>query len=408
MTNRTALFLALAVLSFSCRRPDPGRRDAPPAPADGDLALLVGKWKIERAVADGKNYSVSYRQAKLEIAAGGKYTFVMPGLVEEGGTITIDPKKSPKEMDLKADGQALNRLQPTIDLLQDALGHARPADGRRGNPVQSAIYQLDGDDLTICLSMIEDRRPTAFETTADSWRVLMTCKRKKPTDKPKNEIAKGPAPPPLPEGVRHEWARAGAEVGWMGTLSEPVTLDFRTTPEALNDAVPAFRFEVWKTGAVGQLPVPKAPFGLYLVGTEATDAELKGLAALESLSALDLAFTKLTDDGLRNLSGLKSLNSLNIFATKVTDNGLKELANMKSLHTLDLRVLDVTDAGLKELAGLKNLKTLDLVGTKVTDAGLKELAGLSALRYLDLTDTRVTSAGVQELKRALPNCQILD
>jgi len=359
-------------------------------------------------VADGKNYSVIYRTAKFEIASGGKYSFAIPPLVEETGTITVDPKKNPKEMDLKPEGQAMNRLQPTIDLLEGALGHTCQSDDRRVNPVQSAIYKLDGDDLTICLSMIENRRPTEFETSADSLRVLLTCKRKKLTDKHQDEIAKAPAPRPLPHEVQQEWVKAGAEVGWMGIRSEHITLDFQTTPEGLIDAVPAFRFKDWNEGTVGKLPVPKAPFGLFLLGTDATDTDMKELATLASLSALDLSFAKLTDDGVKNLSGLKSINILNLFATKVTDAGLKELASLKSLHTLDLRILHITDVGLKELANLKNLKTLDLVGTKITDAGLKELAGLSSLQYLDLTDTQVTNAGVKELKQALPNCQIID
>ncbi len=68
--------------------------------------------------------------------------------------------------------------------------------------------------------------------------------------KPKDVIAKVP-PPPLPQEVQQEWVKAGAEVGWMGIVSEIVTLDFKTTPEVLIDAVPAFRFKVWNEGTVG-------------------------------------------------------------------------------------------------------------------------------------------------------------
>jgi uncharacterized protein (TIGR03067 family) len=446
MTKRTALILALAMLSFSCRRPnqptpavsppavvppDQARPAALPTAPTGDLELLVGKWNIVRAVADGEGYTASYRRAKFEIAAGSKYMFALPGLVKETGTITIDPKKNPKELDMNVEDQPANQLQPSIDVLQGALGNPRQPDDRRVKRVP-AIYKLDGDDLMICLSMLGNRRPTDFETTKDSWRVLMTCKRMKPADQPKDVTAKAPLPQPLPQEVQQAWVKAGAEVGWMGKKDDHVTLDFRTTPDALIDAVPAFRFKDWKEGTVARLPVPKTPFGLDLSGTEATDADLKGLEALETLSALDLAFTKLTDAGLKNLSGLKLLSVLNLFATKVTDVGLKELASLNSLHTLDLRVLDITDVGLKELARQKNLKTLDLTYTKITDVGLKELArlsslqhldlvktqvtdtglkeltGMSSLRYLDLADTRVTDAGVKELKQALPNCQILD
>jgi hypothetical protein len=308
-------------------------------------------------------------------------------------------------MDWTPAGQAMNRLQPAIDGLQDALGQGRKPDGPRRLPVQRAIYKLDGDDLTICLSMLENQRPTEFKTHADSWRVLMTCKRKKDADKPKGQAA--PAAKPLPHEVQQAWVQAGAEPGWMGIMSETVALDFKPTPEEMNDAVPAFRFKVWTEGTASKLPSPKTPFGLFLVGTEATDAELKELATLESLQMLDLSFTKLSDAGLKNLSSMKSLTVLDLFATQVTDVGMKELAKLQNLQALDLRVLPITDAGLKELAGLKSLKTLDLIGTKITDAGLKGLAGMTSLRHLDVTDSKVTEAGVKELQQVLPHCQIL-
>lgn len=371
--------MAVVLLPVSCQRSNP------PSPSKDDLTLLVGKWSIERAESDGENWSNPYRMAKFEITAGGKYTFAMPGVVEETGTVTVAPAKSPKEMDWRADnGLAKNRMH-------------------------SAIYKLDGDNLKICLSMIENRRPTEFETSADSWRVLLTCKRKKLPDKQKGEIGMAPSseePQSLPQEVQQPWVKAGAEVGWLGIISDIVTMDFRRKPEGLVKVVPAFRFKVWNEGTVSKLPAPKIPFGLDLLGTEATNADLKELATLESLHTLNLAFTKLTDDGLHNLSRLKSLHVLSLYATQVTDVGLKELAILKSLHALDLRALHVTDVGLKEVAGLKTLKSLDLGGTKITDVGLKELAGLRSLQHLDLTSTRVTDAGVEELKQALPNCQI--
>ncbi len=349
MTKRTALFLALALLPISCqpgRPPTPAaapadwdRNDAGPAMPSDDLALLVGKWSIVRAVADGEGYTGTYRSAKFEIAAGGKYTFAMPGLVEESGAITLDPKKNPKEMNLMAEGQTMNRLQPSIDILQNALGEGRKSGDRPKNQVQSAIYKLDGDDLTICLSMLEGKRPTEFETNADSWRVLLKYKRKNPADEQKPKIVPVPsseAPQLVPQDVRQAWMNAGAEVGWQG-MKDFLVLDFKIMPEGLVGVVPAFRFKVWKADTVGKLPAPNVPFGLDILGTDATDADLKELATLESLHTLDLAFTKVTDDGLKHLSRLKSLHVLCLFATKVTDLGLSELASLKSLDTLDLR-----------------------------------------------------------------------
>lgn len=380
MKSRVLFLVAAAILSISCQR------SGPPSTSKDDLTLLAGKWSIERAESDGENWSNPYRLAKFEITAGDKYTFAMRAVAEETGTISVNPAKSPKEMDWRADN-----------------GPAR-------NRVQSAIYKLDGDNLTICLSMLENRRPTEFETSADSWRVLLTCKRKKLPDKQKGEVVVAPPsedPQSLPQEVQQPWMKAGAEVGWLGIISEVVALDFQRKPEGLVDVVPAFRFKVWNEGTVRKLPAPKMPFGLDLMGTEVTAADLKELATLESLHTLNLALNKLTDDGLTNLSRLKSLHVLSLYATRVTDVGLKEFASLQSLHTLDLRALHVTDVGLKELAGLKTLKSLDLGGTQITDVGLKELAGLRSLQHLDLSSTRVTDAGVKELKQALPDCRIV-
>ena len=123
--------------------------------AKGDLTLLTGKWDIVKAESDGEDWSNPYKWAKFEIAAGGKYTFAMVAVGEESGTITVDSEKNPKEMDLMA------------------------ATGLAKNQVQEAIYKLEGDELMICFSMIYGRRPTEFQTKPDSWRVLLTYKRKK-------------------------------------------------------------------------------------------------------------------------------------------------------------------------------------------------------------------------------------
>ena len=57
----------------------------------------------------------------------------------------------------------------------------------------------------------------------------------------------------------------------------------------------------------------------------------------------------------------------------MTDAGLKEVAQLKTLTWLNLSGTAVTDAGIKELAALTKLHTLYLTDTAVTDAGIKEL-----------------------------------
>ena len=58
------------------------------------------------------------------------------------------------------------------------------------------------------------------------------------------------------------------------------------------------------------------------------------------------------------------------FATKVTDAGLKDLKSLESLTFLDLSWTEISDAGLKELKTLKKLATLRIVHTNATDAGI--------------------------------------
>src|SRR5262245_62373163 len=58
------------------------------------------------------------------------------------------------------------------------------------------------------------------------------------------------------------------------------------------------------------LPDPGVPFGLSLFTTSVTDAELKELAGLKSLQALNLGQTKVADAGMKELAGLKNLQDL--------------------------------------------------------------------------------------------------
>ena len=162
MTVQRVRFLFTAVvvglpLGLGCGKGPVGATNDNPAPitSKDDLTLLVGTWGVEKAEFDSKDWSDMYQSAKLKIAAGGKYTFAMNVVGEESGTITVDPAKSPKKMDMVAE--------------------AGPTKGQ----VQAAIYQLDGDTLTVCLSAYEGKHPTEFETKPNSARILLTYKRTK-------------------------------------------------------------------------------------------------------------------------------------------------------------------------------------------------------------------------------------
>src|SRR5947208_3268188 len=91
------------------------------------------------------------------------------------------------------------------------------------------------------------------------------------------QLPKQDPPQPLPKEIVAAWQKAGAVPGWMG-LNSGGFLAFEGEATGLADAVPAFRIGAWKDGVVAKLPVPAAPFGLYLGNTKVTDAGLKELA----------------------------------------------------------------------------------------------------------------------------------
>ena len=89
---------------------------------------------------------------------------------------------------------------------------------------------------------------------------------------------------------------------------------------------------------------------------------------------------------------LKNLTHLNLTWTELTDAGLKELATMESLTSLSM-------SGIRKPTG-NGLK-------KLTDAGVKELAALKNLTHLGLLGAEVTDDGIEKLRAALPKCEVV-
>ncbi|VTR97788.1 leucine-rich repeat domain-containing protein [Tuwongella immobilis] len=199
--------------------------------------------------------------------------------------------------------------------------------------------------------------------------MVASCQKPAKEELPEKS-AQGAAKTELPEKIVQAWTDAGAQVGWL-TVNK--FANFRWEKQATAGSVLAFRFLPGKESVIANLPAPESPFGLNLGIARVTNAGLKVLAGLTSLTVLDLFDSQVTDAGLKELAGLKNLTALDLGSTQVTDAGLKELSSLTSLTTLGLMSTKVTDAGLKELAGLKNLTSLNLVGTKVTEKGMAEL-----------------------------------
>ena len=163
-----------------------------------------------------------------------------------------------------------------------------------------------------------------------------------------------------------------------------------------------------------------------------TDLGIGHLAGLTSLWFLSLDETQVGDDCLRHLQGLKKLKSLYLDQTNVTDRGLESILQLSHLETLSLAGTQITDDGVTVLGRFPNLRRLFLTGTTVTDEGLwhltrwpelqtlcldeteitdnglRCLSAITALQVVSLIGTRTTQVGVEDLKRALPNCEILE
>jgi uncharacterized protein (TIGR03067 family) len=138
----TSLLIGLAIIVGA-----PAKKEAPAK----EPPSLVGQWLGESGLRGGKPDNPP---------AGTSITFTADGkvLMKEGsagkpeeGTYTADPKKSPAELDI---------APPTTEKGPNVL----------------AIYKIEGDTLTICLTM-GAARPKEFASPPGSEVMLITCKR---------------------------------------------------------------------------------------------------------------------------------------------------------------------------------------------------------------------------------------
>jgi uncharacterized protein (TIGR03067 family) len=115
-----------------------------------ELKALQGKWQIqkearfdeERDRSADANAVVEFKGHKL--IAEGK---------EVGEVAALDPTTDPKCIDLKID--------------------EGPAKGM----TVEAVYKIDGDNLTISISLTEKKRPTNFDKPKEAGSILVTLKR---------------------------------------------------------------------------------------------------------------------------------------------------------------------------------------------------------------------------------------
>ena len=94
-----------------------------------------------------------------------------------------------------------------------------------------------------------------------------------------------------------------------------------------------------------------------------------GFPLLPRLEVLDLSGSDICDDDLRSLAALSKLRALNLVSTTVSEKGLAELAHVESFEELAIGLVGGTAwaAGLDSLLQIKSLKRLHIEGIDAED-----------------------------------------
>jgi uncharacterized protein (TIGR03067 family) len=117
----------------------------------GDLEDFQGEWEIVAVQSQGQNIQLPGKPTlKIE---GNKSTSTVNGKTMEVATFKLDEAKTPK----------------TIDTASQAENGA----------TKLGIYQIEGDEMAICVSTKDGERPAEFVTKeGDAHIVLLMLRRK--------------------------------------------------------------------------------------------------------------------------------------------------------------------------------------------------------------------------------------
>lgn len=115
------------------------------------------------------------------------------------------------------------------------------------------------------------------------------------------------------------------------------------------------------------------------------------IAAMPSVSSLNLSGSNIVDEDLRAFSGHKTLEYLDLNDTNLTGEGLAGLSPLPNLAEIHLGLLKdkVSDAGVKAmLAAFPNLERLDLPGQRLSVEAITAIGAARSLRGLWLRDAK--------------------
>jgi uncharacterized protein (TIGR03067 family) len=122
---------------------------------DMDYAKLEGTWQVVSLEVDGMKIPKETIQESKLIIKGKEFT-MKEKIATYKGTFSIDPSKKPKTIDIKF------------------------TEGPEKGNTSLGIYEFDGDDLRLCLSVTTKVRPTEFTAKPKSGHGFEVLKREKP------------------------------------------------------------------------------------------------------------------------------------------------------------------------------------------------------------------------------------
>lgn len=151
------LLIPFLVFLCGCNKENNQDGVAPAVSASDDNQAIQGKWRCVHFEEEGTNAPPGKLDDVFYVFEGDKLKVVFQDMTVAEGSYKLDPKAVPKSIDL-----------PEQPGQKDGVG--------------LGIYQLDGDDLTICARAFvrkDSERPRQFASAAKSNTILMKFKRDK-------------------------------------------------------------------------------------------------------------------------------------------------------------------------------------------------------------------------------------
>jgi Leucine-rich repeat (LRR) protein len=128
-------------------------------------------------------------------------------------------------------------------------------------------------------------------------------------------------------------------------------------------------------------------------GSRVTEATLKSIATLTSLTDIDLSFTQLDDSAVKLLDRGGRSARLSLAGTRVTIKGINSVIERSRFYRLDIGELNIDDDSLAQLS-VSRLHELVLKGNPITD---KSIPHISTVKRLNLSDTKCVGTGLAQL-----------